>query len=352
MSDTNNPYTGSFGQQMTGQVNSGQVNSGPVNPGHVETGQARPGQADTMPGGLDLMASTAGEALIKETTTADFTADVIQESRQQPVIVDFWAPWCGPCRQLTPVLEKTVKAAGGKVKLVKMNIDDHPTIAGQLGVQSIPAVLAFVNGQPVDGFMGAVPESQVNEFIARLGASSGTARQADIDSTLAAAGDALNDGRIDEAAQAYTAILQADPENLKARIGIADVMDTAGQSDRARALLDQLSEDERKNPDAVRLFTRMAQAEEVSKLGDPVELEARLALDPDDHAARLDFAKILNARGRREAAAEELLVIMRRDRSWDDDGARRALLTFFDAWGAQDPATIAARRKLSSILFS
>ncbi|MFN3833839.1 MAG: thioredoxin [Allorhizobium sp.] len=322
MSDYGNPY-GSYGNQtMTAQF-----------------------------GGSAAAAPPAGE-LIKDTTTANFARDVMDESRNQPVLVDFWAPWCGPCKQLTPVIEKAVKEAGGRVKLVKMNIDDHPSVAGQLGIQSIPAVVAFVNGRPADGFMGALPESQVKAFIDKVAGPAGADQAAEIAAVLEEAAGLLATGDIDGAAQLFAAILQADPDNTQAIAGLAECMIGANQHQRARELLSQLPEDLAKAAEVQALLKRLDQIDEARKLGDPVALEHTLSLNPDDHEARMKLAKIRNVEGRREEAAEHLLLIMKRDRTFEDDGARKQLLQFFEVWGPKDPATIMARRKLSSILFS
>lgn len=318
MSDFNNPY-GGFGNQMTAQAHYG----------------------DTPPKGH-----------VKDTTTAGFAKDVIEESRQQPVLVDFWAPWCGPCKQLAPVIEKVVNEAGGKVKLVKLNIDDHPAIPGQLGIQSIPAVVAFVDGRPVDGFMGAVPESQVRQFIDKVAAAGGADAAAEIASVLEEARQLLDQGSVQEAAQLYGAVMQAEPANAKAVAGFAQCLIAAGQQDKARQMLEEASEEVRKDPDIQAALKKIEQSEEARKLGDPAALEHALALDPDDHAARLKLAKILNVQGKRDEAAEHLLMIMKRDRAFDDEAARRQLLEFFEVWGPKDPATISARRKLSALLFS
>ena len=306
-----------------------------------------------MSGSVAMGAPAAGGSHIKDTTTATFTRDVIEESRKQPVLVDFWAPWCGPCKQLTPVIEKVVNEAGGRVKLVKMNIDDHPSVAGQLGIQSIPAVIAFVDGRPADGFMGAVPESQVREFIDKIAGPVGPdAEAAEIAAILEEAAALLASSDIHGAAELFGAVLQADPENPKALAGMAECMIAAGQSERARQALTDLPETLSKDAGIQAVVKRLDQIEEAAKLGDPAALEQQLALQPDDHAARLKLAKIRNVEGDRNAAAEHLLTIMRRDRTFEDDGARRELLAFFDVWGPKDPATIAARRRLSSILFS
>ncbi|TYR31374.1 thioredoxin [Mesorhizobium microcysteis] len=287
---------------------------------------------------------------VKDTTTAGFAADVIQESRNQPVLVDFWAPWCGPCKQLAPALEKAVRESRGRVKLVKMNIDEHPAIAGQLGIQSIPAVIAFRDGQPVDGFMGAIPESKIVEFIDKV-AGAGGAGQATADA-LAAAQEVRAEGDLQGAAQIYAAILQQEPENLDALGGLAEVLFDAGSADNAREVLARAPETASDAPQLAGIRAKLALAEQVAELGDPAALERRLAENPKDHQARFDLALIANALGERDQAADHLLAIMKADRTWKDDGARLQLLKFFEAWGMADEATLAARRKLSSLLFS
>lgn len=287
--------------------------------------------------------------LIRDTSTAGFAADVIQESRRQPVLVDFWAPWCGPCRQLTPALEKTVLAAQGRVKLVKMNIDEHPAIAGQLGIQSIPAVIAFRDGQPVDGFMGAIPESQIREFIDKVGGSNAADAAAEALEEAARLGA---QGDLQGAAHIYAALLQQDPENLAAIGGLAEMLIEAGTLDAARETLARAPEGKEDAPELAAAVAKLALADQVGEIGDPAALRQRLEADPADHQARFDLALIHNAQGERDQAADNLLAIMKADREWQDDGARLQLLKFFDAWGMTDPATLAARRKLSSLLFS
>ncbi|MBY5785660.1 thioredoxin [Rhizobium leguminosarum] len=324
MSGSDNPYNASFGNQMTATTSF----------------SATP------------EAATAAGSYITETTTANFAKDVIEESRKQPVLVDFWAPWCGPCKQLTPVLEKVINEAKGRVRLVKMNIDDHPSIAGQLGIQSIPAVIAFVNGRPADGFMGAVPESQIQQFIDRIAGPAGADEAAEIEAVLTEAAELLAAGNINEAAQLYGAVMQADPENAKALAGMAECMIAANQHQRAREILTELPEELAKDAGIQAVLMKLEQIEEARKLGDPVALERELAANPDDHEARIKLAKIRNVEGRRDEAADHLLLVMRKDRAFDDDGARRQLLQFFEVWGFKDPATVAARRKLSAMLFS
>ncbi|KAB2787856.1 MULTISPECIES: thioredoxin [Brucella] len=320
MTSQNNPYAGAGGQ-MTANVSFG--------------------SAPAAAGGTDL---------VKDTTTAGFQADVITESRNQPVLVDFWAPWCGPCKQLTPIIEKAVRDAGGAVKLVKMNIDDHPAIAGQLGIQSIPAVIAFVNGQPVDGFMGAVPESKVKEFIAKIGGPSDA--EAALAEAITAANELIEAGDFVQASEIFSSILHAVPDNVDAIVGLATCLLESGDAEKAREILAQLPADKQNAPAVRALEARLALADQVKLIGDPIALEKRIQADPKDYQARFDLAQVRNAQGRREDAANELLFIMKSDREWNEDGARKQLLQFFEAWGNADPATLGARRKLSSLLFS
>ena len=300
-------------------------------------------------GGTGLAVPPAGE-LIKDTTTKGFAADVIQESRQQVVLVDFWAPWCGPCKQLTPILEKVVREAKGRVKLVKMNIDDHPAVAGQLGIQSIPAVIAFKNGQPLDGFMGALPESKVKEFIDRVAGPS--AGEIQVEDLLAEARQALDQGDQQTAAAIYSEVLATSPDNIPAIGSLASLLADVGDLATAREILAGVPAGKESDPAIVSATAKIALAEQVSELGDANELRRRIEADEKDHQARFDLAMIQNARGERTEAADNLLAIMKADRAWNDDGARKQLLQLFEAWGMTDDATLAARRKLSSLLFS
>ena len=293
-------------------------------------------------------AQSAHGDLVKETTTESFRQDVVAESARQPVLVDFWAPWCGPCKQLTPVIEKAVKAAGGKVKLVKMNIDDHPQIAGQLGIQSIPAVIAFQRGQPVDGFMGALPESQVKQFIERLvGPVEGTSAAA-----MEQAEAALTEGDFETSAQLFAAVVGAEPENLVAIAGLSKSLLSLGDIEQAKEVLATAPSGAEKNAAIAGAQAAIDLAEQAAELGDLTQLAARVAANAEDHQARLDLAMALNAHNKRTEAADALLEIIRRDRHWNEDGARKQLVQFFEAWGPMDPSTLNARRKLSSVLFS
>ncbi len=286
---------------------------------------------------------------IKDATTQSFMKDVIEESKNQPVLVDFWAPWCGPCKQLTPILEKAVKAAKGKVKLVKMDIDKHPDIPGQMGIQSIPAVIAFYNGQPVDGFMGALPESQVTEFLQRLTKGKVAPEERDL---LKEADEALAAGDPAAAANLYGELVTQDSGNVAALAGLARCYLETGALDMAKQTLALVPE--AKNNDKAVAAARAALdvAEQALKLGPLDELEKKVAADPLDHQARFDLATGLNAAGKRTEAADHLLAIVKRDRKWNDDGARKQLVQFFEAWGPMDEATLEGRKKLSSILFS
>ncbi len=294
-------------------------------------------------------ATPAGDDVVIDVTTRSFMKDVVEESRTRPVLVDFWAPWCGPCRQLTPIIEKVVRAAKGKVRLAKMNTDEHPAVAQQLGIQSLPTVYAFVNGQPVDGFMGAQPETQIKALVDRLVQASGGG---DIAEVVASAEAALAEGDLVGAAEIFSAVLAEEPGNLKALAGLARTQLTAGNLEQAKATLALAPETAANDAGLAAVRAAIELEEAAAALGDVRELEARVAADPQDHQARFDLAVALNARGRREEAADHLLAIVRKDRTWNDDGARKQLVQFFEAWGPTDEHTIAGRRRLSSILFA
>jgi putative thioredoxin len=294
-------------------------------------------------------AAPPAEGLIRDTTTQTFAKDVIEESRRQPVLVDFWAPWCGPCRQLTPLLEKVVKAAKGKAKLVKMNIDEHPAIPGQMGIQSIPAVIAFANGQPVDGFLGALPESQVTAFVERLTKERIGGEAKDL---LKAADAALIDGNAAGAADIYARILAEDSTNVHALAGLARCYVETGAIEQAKQTLALVPEAKQSDAAVAAARAAVELAEQAKSLGSISDLERKVAANALDHQARFELALALNAKGRRQEAVDQLLEIIRRDRKWNDDGARKQLVQLFDAWGAADEATVNGRRRLSSILFS
>jgi putative thioredoxin len=290
--------------------------------------------------------------LIKETTTQTFVKDVIEESKRQPVLLDFWAPWCGPCRQLTPIIEKAVRAAKGKVKLVKMNIDEHPAIPGQMGIQSIPAVIAFVNGQPADGFMGAVPESQVTAFINKLTAGMPATGEPNIAEILQEAEAVLVEGDPTAAASIYAEVLAADATNIAALAGLAKCYMTTGALEQAKQTLAMVPESKRGEAAVKAVQVSIDLAEQAKALGPVTELEQKVAANPLDHQARFDLATALNASGKRSEAIHQLLEIVKRDRKWNEDGARKQLVQFFEAWGPTDEATVDGRKRLSTILFS
>ncbi|WP_338829999.1 thioredoxin [Bradyrhizobium sp. 27S5] len=294
----------------------------------------------------------AAPDLIKETTTQTFVKDVIEESRRQPVMIDFWAPWCGPCRQLTPMLEKAVRNAKGRVKLVKMNIDEHPQIPGQMGIQSIPAVIAFVNGQPADGFMGAVPESQINAFIEKITKGVPAAGEPNLAEILAEADAVLAEGDAEAAAQIYAEVLAHDATNIAALAGLAKCYMTTGAVEQAKQTLAMVPESKRNDAAVKAVQAAIDLAEQAQSVGPIAELEQKVAANPLDHQARFDLATALNAAGKRSEATEQLLAIVKRDRKWNDDGARKQLVQFFEAWGGTDEATVEGRKRLSTILFS
>ncbi len=284
-----------------------------------------------------------------DTTTATFRRDVLEPSMQRPVLVDFWAPWCGPCKQLAPILERVVKAAKGKVALVKMNIDEHPDVAGQLGISSIPAVVAFQRGRPVDGFVGAMPESQIKGFIERLVGPVEGEGEAD---ALAEAEALLAEGDLAGAEALLRALATEEPPNARAVAELCRLYVATGRLDEARDLLADLPGALARDPAIAGAAAALENAEAASDLGEIDNLRQRVSFNPNDLQAVFDLALALNAKGLREEAADALLDIIRKDRSWNDDGARKQLLQFFEAWGPMDKAAIGARRRLSALLFS
>jgi putative thioredoxin len=293
--------------------------------------------------------AAAADGAVIETTTEGFLKDVIEESKHQPVLVDFWAPWCGPCKQLTPVLEKAVKAAKGKVKLAKMDIDKHPEIPGQMGIQSIPAVIAFADGKPVDGFMGALPESQVIAFLERVTKGKIGGEEKDL---LKEADAALAASNAAEAANLYGALLKEDSGNIPALAGLARCYVATGNLEQAKKTLEMVPEAKLNEAPVAAARAALDVAEQAKSVGPIDELEKKVADNPLDHQARFDLATALNAKGKRNEAADHLLAIVKRDRKWNEDGARKQLVQFFEAWGPTNPATLEGRKRLSSILFS
>jgi putative thioredoxin len=294
-------------------------------------------------------ASGGGAGLIKDGDTKSFMVDVIEASRQTPVIVDFWAPWCEPCKQLGPILEKIVQQAGGAVRLVKINIDENQALAQQLRIQSIPMVYAFKNGQPADGFQGALPESQIRAFVERL---AGPLGPAPTEIGIEQAKEAMAAGQVDLAADIYQQVLAEEPGNPDAIAGFARCQIALGRAAAARELLDNVPPEHKNHVEINGAQAALSLAEEAGTLGDLDDLKRRLGANDDDHAARLDLATLLFLRGQTEDAVQHLLQVIRKDRDWEDQAARKQLIKFFNALGPTHPGTVAGRRQLSAVLFS
>lgn len=294
-----------------------------------------------------------GGDLIKEATEATFMADVVEASREVPVIVDFWATWCGPCKTLGPMLEDAVRAAGGKVKMVKVDVDRAQQIAAQLRIQSVPTVYAFWQGQPVDGFQGAVPQSEIKAFVDRLvQQSGGEAEGGGLGEAVAQADEMLAQGAASEAAQVFSAILGEDPKHAGAYGGLVRSYIAMGELDQAEAVLNGADAEISHAPELEAAHAQLQLARQAADAGPVDDLRAKVEADGEDHQARFDLAQALHAHGETEAAVNELLELFRRDREWNDGAARSQLLTIFEALPPQDPVALKGRRRLSSMIFA
>ena len=294
----------------------------------------------------------SGEGLVSDVTEASFMADVVEASQTIPVIVDFWAPWCGPCKTLGPQLENAVIAAKGAVKMAKVNVDENQGIAGQLRVQSIPTVYAFWQGQPIDGFQGAVPESEVKAFVDRVVAAGGGAAGGGLDEAVEAAEEMLTDGQAEDAAQTFQAILGEDPAHAGAYGGLVRALIALDNLDEAEATLNGAPAKIAETPELEAAFAQLELAKQAQNAGPLGDLQAALEADPNNHKARLDYAQALYASGQAEAAVDELLDLFGRDRDWNDGAAKGQLFTIFDALKPNDPIVLNGRRKLSSMIFA
>ncbi|WP_425040379.1 tetratricopeptide repeat protein [Primorskyibacter sp. S187A] len=301
---------------------------------------------------LNLNSGPAADDLIKDVSEAQFMADVVDASMQTPVIVDFWAPWCGPCKTLGPMLEDAVKKAKGAVKMAKVNVDEAQMIAGQLRVQSIPMVYAFWQGQPIDGFQGAVPQSEINSFVDRVVQTAGGDASGGLDEALEAAEEMLEAGAVADAAQTFAAILGEDPNNARAYGGMAQAHMALGDLEQAEAILNGAPAEISGAREIEAAFAQLDLAKKAADAGPVADLTAAVEADPDNHQARFDLAQALYAAGEGEAAINHLLELFRRDREWNDGAARAELFTIFDALKPNDPLVLNGRRKLSSMIFA
>ena len=301
---------------------------------------------------IELGQAPAATDMIKDVSEADFMAEVVEASKTVPVIVDFWAPWCGPCKTLGPQLEAAVTKAKGAVKMAKVNVDEAQMIAGQLQVQSIPTVYAFWQGQPIDGFQGAVPASEIAAFVERVAAAAGGDASGGLDDAIAAAEEMLSEGAAADAAQTFAAILEEDPNSAAAYAGLARSYLALDELDQAEAALNGAPAEINTAPEIEGAHAQLALARQAADAGPVAELTAAVEADPDDHQARFDLAQALHASGDAEGAVAQLLELFKRDREWNEAAAKTQLFTIFDALGPTDPVALNGRRKLSSMIFA
>ena len=301
---------------------------------------------------IELGTQPPAQDLIKDVSEADFMAEVVEASKTVPVIVDFWAPWCGPCKTLGPALEAAVTKAKGAVRMAKVNVDENQGIAGQLRVQSIPTVYAFWQGQPIDGFQGALPPSEIDAFVERTVAAAGGDASGGLDEAVAAAEEMLDEGAATDAAQTFAAILQEDPANAAAYAGLARAHVAMDDLDQAEAILNGAPAEISQTPEVEAAFAQLELARQAADAGPVGELSAAVEANPDDHQARFDLAQALNANGQAQEAVDQLLELFRRDAEWNEGAAKQQLFTIFDALKPNDPVVLNGRRKLSSMIFA
>ena len=294
----------------------------------------------------------AGGALIKDVSEATFMQDVVEASKEKPVIVDFWAPWCGPCKTLGPQLEEAVNGANGAVTMAKVNIDENQMIAGQMQVQSIPTVFAFFNGQPVDGFQGAISASEIKAFVDRVVAANGGEAESGLDSAVLSAEQMFEEGDIESAIETFSAILQEDTNNLKSYIGLIKCHLALGDLDQAEAILNGIPAEISQSPEVEPIHAQIQLAKQALDAGPIDDLQQLVEKNPSDHEARFKLAQALHGSGQIEEAVDQLLELFKRDREWNDEAAKSQLFVIFEALEANNPIVLNGRRKLSSLIFA